>query len=177
MRKLAGVLILVAVIPAYAHRPGLLLSAMPQAAAQQPAPLLVVDGAVDHRLELSAADLAAMLRAVAEITDHDGKKKQYEGALLTEILQRAGAPMGDKLRGQALTLGIIVEAADGYKVAFTLSELDSNFGNKTAILADRVDGTSLAGNEGPLRIIVPGEKHLARSARMVKRIIVVRIGA
>jgi DMSO/TMAO reductase YedYZ molybdopterin-dependent catalytic subunit len=169
------------VIPVFAYKLGARPAASPQAAAQQSstkqsAPSLVVEGAVERRLELSAADLAAMPRADAEITDHDGKKKQYEGVPLTEILQRTGAPMGDKLRGQALTLGFIVEAADGYKVAFTLSELDSNFGNKTAILADHVGGAPLTGDEAPLRVIVPGEKHLARSARMVKRIVVVRIG-
>ncbi|HUK30000.1 MAG TPA: molybdopterin-dependent oxidoreductase [Candidatus Acidoferrum sp.] len=168
MRKLGLLLILVTVTSALTH---------PKAtAAQNAAPILIVEGAVDHRLELTAADLAAMPRAHASITDHDEAKKDYEGVPLVEILQRAGAPMGDKLRGQALTLGFVVEAADGYKVAFTLSEVDSNFGNKMAIVADKVGGALLAGDEAPLRIIVPGEKHLARSARMVKRIVVVRIG-
>jgi DMSO/TMAO reductase YedYZ molybdopterin-dependent catalytic subunit len=171
MRIISGLFILLAVIPALG-RP----IATQMATPQKSAPILVVEGAVDHRLELSAADLAGMPRAQAMITDHDGAKKNYDGVPLTEILQRAGVPLGDKLRGQALTLGFVVEAADGYKVAFTLSELDSNFGNKTVILADRVDGAPLTGDEAPLRVIVPGEKHLARSARMVKRIVVVRIG-
>jgi DMSO/TMAO reductase YedYZ molybdopterin-dependent catalytic subunit len=176
MRKLLGLLLLLAVIPTLAHKTDARPFTTHGAAAQQAATILVVEGAVEHRLELSAVDLAAMKRADAALTEHDGTRKEYEGVPLTEILQRAGVPLGDKLRGQALTLGFVAEAADGYKVAFTLSELDANFGNKTAILADRVGGAALTGNEAPLRLIVPGEKHPARSARMVSRIVVVRIG-
>jgi DMSO/TMAO reductase YedYZ molybdopterin-dependent catalytic subunit len=172
MRKLLGLLILLAMIVAFPRA-----TTAQQSTTQTTAPILVVEGAVEHRLELSAADLGSMPRANAMLTDHDGTKKNYEGVPLTEILKGAGVPLGDKLRGQALTLGLVIEATDGYKVAFTLSELDENFGNKTAILADRVGGAPLTGNEAPLRLIVPGEKHLARSARMVKRIVVVRIGA
>ena len=163
MRKLIGFLVL--------------LNAFALAApTQQSGPILSVGGAVDNPLQLAAADLAAMPREKTAFTDHDAKTREYEGVRLTEILKRAGAPSGEKLRGQALTLGIVVEATDGYRVAFTLGELDSIYGNKTAIVADSVNGAPLAGNEAPLRLIVPGEQHVARSVRAVKRIEVVRIG-
>jgi DMSO/TMAO reductase YedYZ molybdopterin-dependent catalytic subunit len=171
MRKLFGMLILLAVIPTLAHK----TSASPFGA-QEAATILVVEGAVDHRLELTAADLAAMKRTDAALTEHDGTKKEYEGVPLTEVLQRAGVPLGAKLEGKALMLGAIVEATDGYKVSFTLAELDADYGNKIAVIADHVGGKPLTGNEAPLRLIVPGEKHPARSARMVKRIVVVLIG-
>jgi len=163
MRKLIGLLVL--------------LNAFALAApTQQSGPILSVGGAVDNPLQLTAADLAAMPREKTAFTDHDAQTREYEGVRLTEILKRAGAPSGEKLRGQALTLGIIVEATDGYRVAFTLGELDSTYGNKTAIVADRVNSAPLTGNEAPLRLIVPGEQHVARSVRGVKRIEVVRIG-
>ncbi len=60
-----------------------------------------------------------------------------------------------------------MEAQDGYRVVFSLPELDPNFSCRVVILADEQDGQPLNSLHGPYRIIVPGEKRRARWVRMV----------
>jgi hypothetical protein len=68
---------------------------------------------------------------------------------------------------------VIIEAADGYKVAFALAELDSAFTSSKAILADKRDGKPLSAKEGPFRIVVPSDKRPARWVRQVTALRVV----
>jgi len=85
----------------------------------------------------------------------------------TEILKLARGPTGEKLRGKGLLLYLLVETADGYRVVFALPELDLVFTDQTIILADRRDGKPLSEQEGPLRVVVPGEKRQGRWVRQV----------
>ena len=52
---------------------------------------------------------------------------------------------------------VIVEAADGYRAAFAVAELDPAFTDRVILLADHRDGKPLSTQSGPLQIIVPGE--------------------
>ena len=97
----------------------------------------------------------------------------FEGVLLWELLSSAGVALGDKLRGPRMTEVVIIEAADGYKVAFALAELDSAFTSSKAILADKRDGKPLSAKEGPFRIVVPSDKRPARWVRQVTALRVV----
>ncbi len=108
--------------------------------------------------------------------EHD-RSVTYEGVALAEILQRAGAPMGKQLRGKAMASYVLVTAHDGYRVVFTLPELDPDFTDsaKQIILADTADGKPLPENQGPVRIVVPQDKKGARWVRMVETIEVVKL--
>ena len=75
--------------------------------------------------------------------------------------------------GKALTTYLLVKAADGYQVVFALPELDPGFTDRVIFLADRRDDKPLSPKEGPLRIIVPGEKRQARWVRQVTSLTVV----
>jgi hypothetical protein len=86
---------------------------------------------------------------------------------LVDLLRLAGAPLGQELRGQHLAIYLLIEAANGYRVVFALPELDPTFTDREVLLADRRDGQPLAAAEGPLRLVVPGEKHHARWVRQV----------
>jgi hypothetical protein len=77
---------------------------------------------------------------------------------LCDVLASAGAPTGDALRGKEMGDYVVAEATDGYKVVFSIAELDSDFGNRQIIIADNVDGQPLSAQDGPLRLIVTGEK-------------------
>jgi DMSO/TMAO reductase YedYZ molybdopterin-dependent catalytic subunit len=129
---------------------------------------LRVQGLVDKPLGLSAADLAGMPRQTVEARDHDGKLARFTGVTLTEVLKAAGAPLGEKLRGTQLSKFVLVEAADGYRVVFALPELEPAFTDEIVLVADRRDGQPLSAAEGPLRLVVPGEKRQARWVRQVK---------
>jgi DMSO/TMAO reductase YedYZ molybdopterin-dependent catalytic subunit len=63
-----------------------------------------------------------------------------------------------------------VTAHDGYRVVFSLPELDPAFSDGRALLADRMDGQPLSAHDGPLRLVLPSEKREARWVRMVERI-------
>jgi DMSO/TMAO reductase YedYZ molybdopterin-dependent catalytic subunit len=64
---------------------------------------LRIGGAVSTPLVLTIVDLKKMHRkTLAVVNPHDKKKETYEGVLLEEILQRAGVPQADQLRGSSM---------------------------------------------------------------------------
>jgi hypothetical protein len=90
-----------------------------------------------------------------------------------EILKLAGAPLGKEMRGANLALYVVAEARDGYRVVYSLSEFDNGFTDTTILVADKRDGKSLSADEGPLRIVVPGEK---RQGRWTRQLDALRLG-
>jgi DMSO/TMAO reductase YedYZ molybdopterin-dependent catalytic subunit len=153
------------------------LSLTPKTCAQTTATAaeLHISGAVSTPLVLTVADLKKMPRkTLAVVNPHDKKKETYEGVLFEEILHRAGVPQGDQLRGSSMATYVIAEAEDGYRVVFSLAELDSGILESEVIVADTMDGAPLAAQQGPLRLVAPHEKRPARWVRMLKSIIVTR---
>jgi len=139
-----------------------------------PAAVLAVQGDIATPLSLTADDLAKMPRETVSLPNPDGSKTSYEGVTLFGILQKAGVPFGEKLRGKALATYILAKAQDGYQVAFTLGELDPQFGNESILVADKRDGKPLPDKTGPLRLVCPNDKAGARSVRMLETLEVVR---
>jgi DMSO/TMAO reductase YedYZ molybdopterin-dependent catalytic subunit len=135
---------------------------------------LAVSGAVKTPLTLTKADLQAMPRTAVTLDDH-GKKQVYAGVLVSEILTRAGAPIGTEVKGGALATYVLASAGDGYQVLFSIGELDPAVSGSEIIVADTVDGGPLSDTQGPLRIVVPRDKRGARSIRMLQRLEVVRL--
>lgn len=157
----------------------LLLLACPTEA-QHPGPLpavptagpsvVRVKGAVTQPLNLTAAVLAAMPRTTVSARDKQGTVHSYTGVALAEIFKKAGVTTGAHLRGKNMSKYVLVSCADGYKVLFSLAELDSAFTDRVVILADRMDGKPLPAANGPFRIIVPGDKRPARDCYKVQSI-------
>lgn len=137
-------------------------------------PALTVSGDLAG-LTLSASDLAQMPRETVKTAGPNGTQVVWEGVALREILIKAGAPAGGSLRGKALASYILAKASDGYEVAFTMGELDPQFGAATILVADRRDGKALDADQGPLRIVCPGDKEGARSVRMLQSLEFVRL--
>ncbi|HWB12874.1 MAG TPA: hypothetical protein VG826_26850 [Pirellulales bacterium] len=91
----------------------------------------------------------------------------YEGVAMAELLKLVEAPLGKELRGKALASYVLVKATDGYRVVFSLPEVDPESTTQIVLLADRRDGKPLDGKEGPYRIVVEAEKKRARWVRQV----------
>jgi DMSO/TMAO reductase YedYZ molybdopterin-dependent catalytic subunit len=144
----------------------------------QTAPVTVelkINGGVSTPLVLTVADLKNMPRKkLTVVNPHDKKTEMYEGVLLEELLRKAGAPQGENLRGAAMASYILAEAADGYRVVFSLAELDSGILESEIIVADTMDGAPLGAKQGPFRLVAPREKRPARWVRMLKSITVAR---
>jgi DMSO/TMAO reductase YedYZ molybdopterin-dependent catalytic subunit len=139
-----------------------------------PAPAeLRVAGDVSTTLVLTVADLNKMPRKTLSVMNpHDKKNETYEGVLLEEILRKAGVPQGEHLRGASLAIYVTAEASDGYRVVFSLAELDSGILDSEIIVADTMDGAPLAATLGPFRLVAPHEKRPARWVRMLTSITV-----
>jgi len=160
-------------------RVALALMAVPGAAhllaAQDAAPAVTVTGLVARPLTLTAAELAALPRASVTTTS-GGIETRWEGVWVHEVLKAAGGvPLGSELRGEALTTYIMAEASDGYRVLYSIGELDPAFHDNQFLLADSADGRPLFGDDGNFRIVSPLDGRGARSVRMLTRLEVGRV--
>ncbi len=135
-----------------------------------------ISGAMTTPMDLTVADLKAMPRKTLHVDNvHSKKSEVYEGVLIEDLLQKAGVPQGEQLRGQSMATYVLVEAADNYRVLFSLEEFNSSFMDSEIILADTMDGAPIPGALGPFRLVAPHEKRPARWVEMVKSITVVKV--
>ncbi|MBV8360135.1 MAG: molybdopterin-dependent oxidoreductase [Deltaproteobacteria bacterium] len=143
-------------------------SSLAQQSTKNPSDVILrITGKIDHPLVVRLADLQALARKRVAVTDDRGAHVSYEGVPVVELLQRAGVPLGKRLRGAQMKFYVVVSASDGYQVVFALPEFDPGFTDRVILLADRRDGHPLSPSEGPFRIVVPGEKRHARWVREV----------
>jgi hypothetical protein len=70
---------------------------------------------------------------------------------------------------------LLVSAADGYKVAFALAEVDPAFAAREIMLADKREGKPLDAKQGPFRVVAPGDKRPARWIRQVTELRIVAV--
>jgi Oxidoreductase molybdopterin binding domain len=68
---------------------------------------------------------------------------------------------------------VLATAADGYRVVYSLAELDPAFLDSDVLVADQMNGAPLDEREGPLKLVAPHDKRPARWVRMLKSITVV----
>jgi DMSO/TMAO reductase YedYZ molybdopterin-dependent catalytic subunit len=122
-----------------------------------------ISGVVTTPLDLTMADLKSMPRKTLKVDNaHSKKTEVYEGVLVEDLLQKAGVPQGEQLRGQAMATYVLIEAADNYRVLFSLAEFNSSFMESEIIVADTMDGMPIPGALGPFRLVAPHEKRPAR---------------
>jgi len=126
-------------------------------------------------VNVSASDIAGMPHQKLSADEH-GKSVDFEGVPLRLVLEKAGVVFDGAMHSKKLTSYLLVEAADGYRVIFAMAELDPAFTDRVILLADRVDGHPLDNKEGPLRLVVPGEKRMARWVRQVTGLKVEEVG-
>jgi DMSO/TMAO reductase YedYZ molybdopterin-dependent catalytic subunit len=139
------------------------------------APSLTLVGEAGQERALRVADLQGLdAREVVATEPHGKEQARYRCVPLLAAAALAGAPTGDKLRGPALATFVLVEAADGYKVVFSLAELDSGTGGTEAYVAFEREGKPLDDTVGPFRLVVPTDKRAARWVRQVTRIRIVK---
>lgn len=140
-------------------------------AAQSPA--LTIELTAGRSISLSVDDLRAMPRSRAT-TDQQGSKTAYEGVRLVDLLRRAGVEVGRApLRGADITSVVVITAADGYEAVFALAELDPMDAQDRVLVADMREGRNLMEDEGPLRLVAPGDRFPVRWLKRVVRVTVV----
>lgn len=124
-----------------------------------------------QQVALSPSVLAHVSRQTVSATAH-GKTASYEGYDLRAVLAAAGIAPVEAIRGKRLGNYVEVTAADHYKVVFGLGELDPTLGNRQVLLVDREDGHPLSSEDGPWRLVVPGDQ---RPARWERQVVAIRV--
>ena len=99
-----------------------------------------------------------------------GTTATYEGYDLAEVLKTLGSTSTESLGGKDLARTIVVSAVDGYRVVFTLAELDPTLGNKRVYLINKENGKPLPDKDGPWRLVIPTDKRPARWIRQISSI-------
>jgi len=142
--------------------------------ASEPGLTIVYEG---RTTEFAGVELSRM--AHQEVTAFDFHEKQghvYSGVPVRDLLARAGVEFGEKLRGKGLRLAVLAHCRDNYDVVYAVAEFDEAFNSRAILLVDSQDGRPLPDGQGPLRVVVPGDKRSARWARMVTSLEVVSVG-
>jgi hypothetical protein len=138
---------------------------MHQHAPPVPSKSLTVRSGDGKTLTLNPQELAALPhKSVAVFNAHTKANETYSGVSLASLLDRVGAPLGEKVHGPVLMTGVVAEGTDGYKVLFALAEVDTAFHNGDVIVADSVDGHPL-GEDGAFKLVSTEDKHPARWVR------------
>jgi hypothetical protein len=147
--------------------------------AQQACPAVpgsvVVYGEGAKTTTFDAAGLAAMARKTVTGPNHDGNGTSvFAGVLLKDLLVRAGAMDGERLTSRDYRRYVEIQATDGYRVIYTIVELEPDFRPVVPILADHQNGQPLAADVGPFQVVMPDEmKH----ARWVRQVACLRVGS
>lgn len=117
---------------------------------------------------LQIADLDSLPQKSLKVHDQSGQEITYSGVALVDVMQKAGMNFKENLHGKYLTAYLLVEAADKYRVLFSLPEFDPNYTDKLILVATKKEGKLLSPEEGPFRFIVPDDKRPARWIRQVR---------
>jgi hypothetical protein len=124
---------------------------------------------------LNRADLEALPQVKVTASEHSSGPVNFEGVTLKSVLEKAGVVFGESMKGKRLSNCLLVEAADGYRAVIALPELDPAFTDKQTLLVFLRDGKPLGEKEGPYRIVIPGEKRMARWVRQVTTLKIVDV--
>jgi hypothetical protein len=137
---------------------------------------ITIQGLDGNKLTYTVEQLRQLpQQSVSMANPHTKATGTFEGVLLIDLLHKAGAPGGDKLRGEELRDYVEVAGSDGYRVVFALAELDPGFQDNAVLVAISGDGKPLDDKQGPVRIVAPQDKRPARSVRMVTSITIRRV--
>lgn len=138
-------------------------------------PSISFSGDMPNPFELSLKELKSMPQSEVSGKDRDEEVHSFQGVLLIDLLKKGGMKFGTALKGINQAQYLLVEAADGYKVIFSLPEIDPEFSGKQILIAHSRDGVALEEGVGPFRFVVPEEKLHARWIREVVAVKLVRV--
>ena len=130
-----------------------------------------VTGLVKQVGQLTVADLQSLPSETVEVTYESGSELEdhtFTDVRLIDVLDFLGLAVEPDARNPLLPMYLMVTANDGYQVVVSGGEIDPNFGKALMLLAWEQDGAPLAGDHGPLRLVVPGS---VRGGRYVHGIV------
>lgn len=117
-------------------------------------------------------DTTALARFGADTLTHTvrGSPVRFRGVSLWRLLQDAGLATDSTIKSDALRKVVIATARDGYRVVFSVGELDPSVGGAPVLIAWERDGRPLPEDRGPYQLIVPTDRRPARSMYQLERL-------
>ncbi len=87
----------------------------------------------------------------------------FTGVSLHDLLDAAAINVNADAKNDKLNLFIEATGSDGYQAVIAEGEIDPDFGDQPLLVAYDQDGSPIsASNQGPIRLVVPGDKHGGR---------------
>ncbi len=136
---------------------------------------LTIVGLDGKSTTLAPEAIAAMPhKSVSVFNSHTKANEKYTGVPLSDLLNRAGVPLGEKVRGKLFMVAVIAEGTDKYSVLYALAEVDPSIHTGDVIVADAVDDQKL-GKDGMFKLVSTEEKRPARWVRNLSEISVIEV--
>lgn len=142
-----------------ASRSASALQASPEASPTA-AETIELTGLVENPSRFTVADLQNLTAQRVDVTFQavGGKQKHtYTGVRLWDVLDRAKLKLNPAHKNDQLRKYVVLTAKDGYEVLISLGEIDPDFGHQPYLLAWEEDGEPLTGDNGPARLVTPGD--------------------
>jgi len=144
-----------------------------EAMEHKPAPAstsLAITGLDGKTLTLTPADLKGMPhKTISVYNEHAKVNETYSGVVLADLLAKAGAPQGEKVRGKLFLIYLVAAGTDGYRVLYSLAETDPANHVGDVIVADTLNGQPIT-TDGAFKLVSTEEKRPARWVRSLTSI-------
>ncbi|MGC2401969.1 MAG: hypothetical protein WA510_19385 [Acidobacteriaceae bacterium] len=148
---------------------------MEHSAPSTPSTQLTIKTYDGKTLNFSPEQFAALPhKTVAVFNAHSKKNESYSGVLLSDLLGKAGVPLGENVRGKLFMTGIVAQGMDHYSVLYSLAEVDPAIHTGDVIIADTLDGQKLT-QDGAFKMVSSEERRPARWVRNLTSISVVKV--
>jgi DMSO/TMAO reductase YedYZ molybdopterin-dependent catalytic subunit len=90
------------------------------------------------------------------------EKHAFRGVRLATVIGQAGLKVDPKRKYDSIRKYVVFTARDGYEAIVSWGEIDPNLSNRPILLAWEQDGQPLSAQDGPVRLVTPGDAHGAR---------------
>lgn len=137
-------------------------------------------GLVTHPGPILISELQTLPSETVHVDFESGGSPEahtYTGVRLFDVLAHVGIAGDPATHNPLLRRYLIVTAKDGYQIVVSGGELDPNFGDAPMLLAWEQDGAPLSSEDGPVRLVVPGDRKGGRYIYGIVRIDVRSIDA
>lgn len=127
-----------------------------------PSSTLTLTGLLDRSGPVDTAVFAArdLVDVVTDdVAGHGGSRvaaRAYAGVRVYDLLDAGGIRLDSAVREDFLSKIVVARGADGYPVVIAGGEIEPRFRATQMIAATRREGAPL-GDEGPVRLVVPGD--------------------
>ena len=129
---------------------------------------LAVKGDVPYAKQFTLSDLESL--GVETVTVKDDT---YSGVPVWKVLKAVGQPTGAEIKGTQVARYLLIESNDAYRVILSIPEVDPAFRDTKTLIAWKKNGKPLDAAEGPLRLLIEGDKRQTRWAKRVVSLTIV----